>query len=336
MCGQWSETGYIKNRKDNKNEKMQFSDWKRLVDEIAENNITSVLIRGGEPFLYPQIIELLEYINNKGIFISIDSNGTLLEKYARDIIRIGNIHITVSLDGTPDIHDRERNVPGCFEKIKQGLLLMNELEINSINKISRSICFTISPWSYRAMGEMPGLARELYIKTIAIIPYCYITGDAGKAFEKELQELFNCKAFSWKGFHHDSSGVDIPGFNKQLEKYRTTLGDIYSYPYLPLSDYEYEQWFKDGITPVGPMQCSNTERLIDIQPGGEANFCVDIIDYSFGNAREKTIKELWNSREACDFREYRRNKRLAGCYRCVAKYMGHARDDKGVIKNIIP
>ena len=221
---------------------------------------------------------------------------------------------------------RERNMPGCFNKIERGLLSFSTLENNSTNKISRSICFTISPWSYEALGEMPHIARQMSIKNIAIIPYCFITEASGKIFEKELKEHFNCTAFAWQGFHHDSSGVEIKEFQEQLKKYKATLGNIYSYPYLSMSEGEYEKWFQDGVTSVGSLQCSNIERLIDIQPAGEANFCVDIIDYSFGNARENTIKELWNSKQAREFREYRRKKRLAGCYRCVAKYMSVIHD----------
>lgn len=37
----------------------------KLVYEISEHKIRFILIRGGEPFLYPEIMELLEYINKK-------------------------------------------------------------------------------------------------------------------------------------------------------------------------------------------------------------------------------------------------------------------------------
>jgi len=92
-------------------------------------------------------VELLEYIHSKGMFISIDTNGTLLKEFASDLLRIGSIHITISIDGPEEIHDRVRGVQGCFKKTEEGLLLLNELEKHSTDKISRSICFTISPYS---------------------------------------------------------------------------------------------------------------------------------------------------------------------------------------------
>ena len=117
MCGQWSEQGYIAKDKEVLKQQMELDDWKRLVDEISEHHISSVLVRGGEPFMFPGIINLLEYIHSKGIFISIDTNGTLLKQYAADLLRIGNIHITVSIDGPEEIHDQVRGVTGCFRKI---------------------------------------------------------------------------------------------------------------------------------------------------------------------------------------------------------------------------
>lgn len=49
------------------------SDWKRLVDEAASGGIGMILLRGGEPFLMPGIIELIEHIRSKGIFTCIDA-----------------------------------------------------------------------------------------------------------------------------------------------------------------------------------------------------------------------------------------------------------------------
>src|SRR3972149_1036920 len=98
MCGQWSEEGYVRNGIRDAGSHMKLSEWKRLVDEVAVHPIAFILIRGGEPFLLPGIIELLEYVNSKGIFIALDTNGTMIEKYAADLVRLGKMHITFSVD----------------------------------------------------------------------------------------------------------------------------------------------------------------------------------------------------------------------------------------------
>jgi MoaA/NifB/PqqE/SkfB family radical SAM enzyme len=321
MCGQWSDEGYMHARKESLKQEMTLADWKRVVDELAAHGIPSLLLRGGEPFLFPDVVALLEYINSRGIFCSIDTNGTMLETYAQEIVRIGGIHLTISVDGPEEIHDRVRRVPGCFDRIRRGVARLNEFEKASGRTISRSINYTISPDAYKGLGAMPDVARSLSIGVISIVPYYYFPTHVGKQYEDEMRDNFNCAAFSWRGFHRETSGVDFAVFRDEFREFRANLGGVYSYPYMDLSEEEYRVWFSDPVAPVGPLGCTNVEKLIDVQPQGDVNFCVDFPDYAIGNVREATIAEIWNGERAARFREYRRKQPLAVCYRCGAKYM---------------
>jgi radical SAM protein with 4Fe4S-binding SPASM domain len=326
MCGQWSEEGYILNRTVDVWQRMKLDDWKRLVDEAAHHKTRSILVRGGEPFLFKGIMELLKYINGKGIFLSIDTNGTMLDQFAADLSTIDKMHITFSVDGPEEVHDYVRNVNGSFEKTRQNIALLNDLEKRSGNIISKSICFTISSYNYKALGKMADVARNLSISSMNIVPYYYFSADVGKNYEDELKMNFDCEAFSWKGFHHETSGVEYDRFREELRTYRTSLGGINDFPYMPLTEDEYRVWFSDQVTPVGSSLCTNVEKLIDIQPNGDANFCVDFPDYSIGNVKESTIEKIWNSPRAQLFREYRREKPLSICYRCGAKHISEIKE----------
>ena len=68
---------------------------------------------------------------------------------------MANIHLTISLDGPKEIHDNVRGVQGSFQKIKNNVTFLNKLEKHSDQKISKSICFTISKYSYKGLAEMP-------------------------------------------------------------------------------------------------------------------------------------------------------------------------------------
>ncbi len=321
MCGQWGPEGYILNRKIDTGSRMKMADWKRLVDEAARHKIKSILVRGGEPFLFQGIIELLEYINRHGIYVSIDTNGTILDRFADDLIRIGNMHMTFSVDGPEEIHDAVRGVKGSFNKTKENIALLNELEKESGIKISKSICFTISRYNYKYLGEMPDVARTMSISSMNIVPYYYFSDDLGKKYEEELNENFNCPAFSWRGFHHDDSGVDFNIFRNEYRKYLANLDGVNNFQYMPFTEDEYGVWFSDPVIPVGSSTCMNIEKLIDIQPNGNANFCVDFPDYSIGDIKNSTIDEIWNGPKASRFRNYRRKELLSICHRCGARYM---------------
>ena len=224
------------------------------------------------------------------------------KQYAEDILRIGNMHLTISVDGPEPVHNAVRGVAGTFQRVKEGVACLAELEAQGGNKISRSICFTISQYNYRCLGVMPDVARSLGLGSIAIVPYYYFPESVGRRYAKELRSL-GCSAFSWAGFHHEESGVNFEEFERQYHRYLASLGDVHSYPYMPLDEEQYRAWFEDSQTPVGYQYCLNVEKLIDIQPDGSANFCVDFVDYSFGNVKYASIEELWNNERAGRFRQ---------------------------------
>jgi MoaA/NifB/PqqE/SkfB family radical SAM enzyme len=321
MCGQWSEEGYVRADKQRIRNELSLADWKRLVDELADHDVPGLLLRGGETFMFPGIIELLDYIHAKGLFISIDTNGTMLKQYATSIVRIGKIHLTISIDGPEEIHDLVRGVKGTFQRVTEGVAAIHAEEARQDQKISLSLNFTICAESYQYMSALPEVARRMGIGVVCIVPYYYIPESVGRAYEIEMQEQFGCPAYSWVGFHHETSGVEIETFRQQLQQYQANLGEVYSFPYMAFNEEDYRQWFADATTPVWPQHCTNVEKLIDIQPDGRANFCVDFPDFSFGNVKEATMEQLWNSAEAERFRQYRRQKPLGVCYRCGAKYM---------------
>jgi MoaA/NifB/PqqE/SkfB family radical SAM enzyme len=326
MCGQWSPEGYMRTGHGYRGPVLELDDWKRLADEAAAHGITSILLRGGEPFLVPGIIALLEHIHGLGLYISIDSNGSRLAKFAADLIRLSNIHVTVSVDGPEAIHDAVRGVRGSFQQLARGLARLAELDGGKPRRVSRSICFTISPWSVAGLGEMPAVARRLGVDSISIVPYYYMPAAMGERWEREIRETLGCEAFSWRGFHHEDSGVDPEVFAAQHRRYVESLQDLHDYPYMPLTADEYRTWFTDPIAPVGRPGCANVERLIDIQPTGEANFCVDFPDAGLGNVRHATIAEIWNGERARRFRERRRQGPLGACHRCGARHMAEIRD----------
>ncbi len=191
--------------------------------------------------------------------------------------------LTFSVDGTEEVHDEVRKVKGSFQRITHNIALLNDLEKKNGNKISKSICFTISGYNYQPLGKMADVARSLSIPSVNILPYYHYSDDVGAKYAMEMEEHFDSAAFSWKGFHHEKSGIESGRFREDLKEYRASLGDINDF--LPLSEEEYRVWFHGPTTPVMSSACMIVGKLIDIQPNGEANSCVDFPDCSIGNCK---------------------------------------------------
>lgn len=99
---------------------MSVHDWCRIVEHVKKFR-PRIHLSGGEPFIYPGIMELITCIKKHGLFLTITTNGTYLEEYAEDIIRLKVNRIHVSIDGPQEIHDRIRGVPGTYDRIIEGL-----------------------------------------------------------------------------------------------------------------------------------------------------------------------------------------------------------------------
>ena len=55
--------------------------WKKIVDNcIAGADVTEFNIAGGEPMLYPGLVELVKYIRSKGVKASLITNGSLMDE----------------------------------------------------------------------------------------------------------------------------------------------------------------------------------------------------------------------------------------------------------------
>ena len=97
--------------------------------------------------------------------------------------------MTVSVDGPEAVHDGVRSMPGCFARIKEGFARLAILDGGTTRRVSRSICFTISPWSVQGLGEMPHVARQLGVDSICIVPYCFVPAAGGETWDREMREL---------------------------------------------------------------------------------------------------------------------------------------------------
>jgi len=319
MCGQWGPTGYMKDGK--KLSTMPVSRWIELINEAARKGAKVVCLRGGEPLLFPGIMDVIRAVQAGGMFLVMDTNGVYLAKYADELAASGMGVVNVSVDGPEEVHDRVRGVPGTFQAMAEGVRILKEAIVRRNSPTAIGACFTISPDSLPGLASMGDVMRQLGIPTLSVNPYYYFPESTGRDYEKIMRESLGCEAYSWRGFHRENSGVDPDDFIRILREFKSKLGDVKLYPFMDFSDAEYRIWFSDTTTPVGRTGCTNPFKLLDIQPGGDANFCVDFPDYVIGNVAKRSLLEVWDSPRADIFRRVIASGPLPICLHCGAKYM---------------
>lgn len=89
-----------------------------VVDDLAAFNVPAVLLSGGEPMIHPRFFDLAALVRQKGLRLTISTNGTRIDKRAAARLKdIGVTYVGISLDGIGETHDRFRGRAGTFEKV---------------------------------------------------------------------------------------------------------------------------------------------------------------------------------------------------------------------------
>jgi len=92
---------------------------------------TSVDLQGGEPTIYPHILELVGYCRDIGLHATLITNGIVLAKPGtlEQFRDAGVRDFLVSLHGIGDMHDEVVGRKGAFEKIIAAIERMRELDM---------------------------------------------------------------------------------------------------------------------------------------------------------------------------------------------------------------
>jgi MoaA/NifB/PqqE/SkfB family radical SAM enzyme len=86
---------------------LKFEEWKSIIESARDLGVFGFIIAGGEPFLYPKILDLC--MQFKDLFFLFVTNGTALTKSDFEKLRnASNIGVIVSLEGPPETHDARR------------------------------------------------------------------------------------------------------------------------------------------------------------------------------------------------------------------------------------
>jgi SynChlorMet cassette radical SAM/SPASM protein ScmE len=113
-----------------------------LFDEMAECKVVAVAFSGGEPFLRPDLLELVAAVSRRKMRFSVVSNGTLITdrmvKALRDTGRLD--HIQISIDSTTaEVHNSLCG-NGSYELAEKGLK-----KILAVSGIRAFVRITLTP-----------------------------------------------------------------------------------------------------------------------------------------------------------------------------------------------
>ena len=95
----------------------------RILDEITAAGCVWLLFTGGEIFLRPDFLDIYDHARQKGLLLTLFTNGTLITSRAADhLARYRPFSIEITLYGaTRETYERVTGTPGSFDRCLRGI-----------------------------------------------------------------------------------------------------------------------------------------------------------------------------------------------------------------------
>ena len=160
---------------------------RRMIDDIAGFGCPALLFSGGEPCLRPDLVELVALARERGIRVTLSTNGTLITPaLARELASVGISYVGVSFDGDEATHDAFRGVPGAYRRSLEGLRVAKEAGIKV------GLRLTIGRGNWREIPSMFSLMKREGIDRACFYHLAY--AGRGAAMRGEDLAPADCRA----------------------------------------------------------------------------------------------------------------------------------------------
>lgn len=168
--------------------------WKGIIDEMRPSNINVSGI--GEPFLHPDIYEIIAYAKARGAAVNCATNFTRIYDNHRKVVECGIDQLKVSIDATDAETFRRIRGEDSWQEIVDNIREVNRWKkALGCGKPSIRLNFALQNFNYRQCVELVELARELdvdalYYQHLSYVDMedrkCFLTGDMSKSTLLEL------------------------------------------------------------------------------------------------------------------------------------------------------
>jgi len=297
MCDIW---------KDNKNlQQLTEDDVTGLLSSLKQLGTKQVVMSGGEALLNQNFFKLCELLNNAGIKVSLLTTGLTIKHHAEQLIKW--VHdVIVSLDGDQQLHDAIRNIPGAFQKLKEGVQHLHSLNPN-YRITARTVIHRLNFWNWASIIHE---AKLMGIKQVSFLP----ADVSSHAFNRQM---------AWE----EPRQHEILLTEKELPELKAVIDrlisenrdDFNSYfiaesPEKLMQIYDYYSAFY-GLNPFPFKKCNAPWVSTVIEADGNVRPCFfhDVM----GNIRESDLTDILNSDAAIDFRKTLDMGTNSTCVKCV-------------------
>ena len=283
-----------------------------VVDQLDKAGVASVALSGGEPTIHPHFYRIVKELADRGIYVSVATNGTFFAKKENleKAVKLGVRYVEVSVDSAkPEVHDKFRGVPGAWEKAVQALRNAVELGVNN------GMATTVTKLNLHEIPDIIDLAEEIGVRRLILFNFVPVGRGGENAWldlsPEEREELF-------KMVYREMRRRKLEIVSTAPQYGRIVLQMSGGEEIAPTHFYVGHNKIVKAVAEfVGG--CGAGRIYAALQPNGDVTPCV-FLPIKVGNIREKSFREIWNT--APLFQQLRNRELLKGfCGKCPYKYI---------------
>lgn len=279
-----------------KSQSLSYKAIKPLLDEIASMGAKEVYYAGGgEPFIHPEIMEILEYTKKKNLITYVNTNFTLIDRdRAKQLVDMGVDHLTVSIwAGTAEAYSNTHPNKNkeTFYKIKDTLSYLNSLKKPDSRKPYIKVYHVISNMNYHEILEMVDLAIDTHSESMEFTVIDTMPGATDCLLinkEQAKDVIRKCDILK--------SDMDGVRFRNKLE----ILNFEHFYRRIS-STFAEEGQYDKGL--LDDLPCYIGWTFARILADGNVNSCLKSHRFPVGNIYNEKFSSIWNSSRQIEFRK---------------------------------
>ena len=285
---------------------------KELIDELSGYaRKPYVSVSGGEPFLRPDIFDILRHLESRGIKYKILTNATCIAPDLLEKLKLLNPDIfQVSLDGPENIHDKIRGASGAFSRTVDTIRY-----IKNKTKIKVLLMCIINSLNAEYLDDILGIAENLG----ADICFGHLSFIDLKRFmlqEELMREEFGINLRSSRSEDiNDLHNLNTEALFDKIAGIRAAKTKVNVYFTQQLSREQIAMHYSGKERAVFNDKCYYPWFGARIDPYGDVSVCKD--EYLVvGNVLKEPLLSLYNNHRTDKIRRYLRKSLLPLCLRC--------------------
>ncbi len=247
-------------------EELGLADLNALIDKMSAAKVFSINFGGGEPLLRKDIFELAEAAAKKGLVVSMNSNGFLIDgDTAKRLKYSGFKKVGISLDSPkPEVHDDFRGAKGSHARALAALTALKEAGLET--SISSVICRI-------NIGDVDGLIEQAILTGARNLNF-HNFKCAGLGFAN--RDELDLTPEEWRGFY-----VQALELKQRVRDIHISLED----PIIALLGH------RNGDSLVKGSVCGKLS--LNIKSNGDVTPC-GFIPMVIGNLLRDELMDIWN------------------------------------------